>query len=344
MKINFKILSLISTCLMCLSTAHAYKYVIFTDEVSGQKAQEVSDMLKTTYPFNQFEMNIEIVKLQPKELKCGSQSVERKVACSNAIDIQRKTLRLGGDQAMIVKDLDVYGGTSTLGGGIPVITTSTSIRAMLHEYMHTLGICDEYEYPANEARMFCSGSSSPNLVYINPLDPYTADTMAKSKHMKEIRWSKYILSKTAITHNQGTLLGTGEVKTGDLAPHNTSLSPQVLIQPIALYKGKLCNKARKQRVSWHPGSQVTVMENLNAGLGAPLEKIVENIMISKGAKFKVVEATLIKDPILVPKESVNNDIVDAESNTKINNTPKLKIKRIDNGDTVEMVPAKTMSR
>lgn len=80
---------------------------------------------------------------------------------------------------MIIKDSDKWGGSSLVGGGVPVITTGTSTKAMLHEYMHTLGLCDEYEYAASEAHFYCKGEANPNLVFIDPLDPYAADSMAR---------------------------------------------------------------------------------------------------------------------------------------------------------------------
>lgn len=323
MKLNFKKLTLISTSFLVLNSAHAYKYIIYTDEVKTVKAQEVAEMMKTTYPFSKFSIEVEIVRLSPEELRCGSRDgVERKVGCNNIQKIQRKALRAGGDQAMIIKDFASYGGSSQIGGGVPVITTGTSSRAMLHEYMHTIGLCDEYEYPASEARMVCGGSNKPNLVFINPLDPYPSDSRAKAKHAKDIPWFGDINNNTPITNSGGTRLGTGEVDAKDMAAKNVSNVPQTLSEPTGLYKGKICNNAPKKKESWHPGSKATIMENVNAGLGKPLEKIVERILISKGAKLKLEHNTLETTEESMNGEIPEDSVASSQNNEKIDNSKR----------------------
>lgn len=324
MKTNFKKFAFVSTCMLVMSNAHAYKYIIYTDDVKTDKAEQVAAMMKTTYPFSKLDIEVEIVRLQPQELDCSSKhGIDRLIMCDNAADIQRRAMLAGGDQAMIIKDTDKYGGSSQVGGGVPVMTTSGGPRVMLHEYMHTLGLCDEYEYSEPEAVIYCGDRNRPNLVFIDPLDPYAADSMARARHMGQIPWFGDINTNTPITNTGGTRLGTGDVDFTNKIPANSSDVAQALSEPTGLYRGKICNQAVPKRISWHPGAGATIMENTDAGLGAPLEKIVEKLMISKGAKMKLqyqdeVEA---KEPPQ-KEESAGSVVVTPEPFERINNTAR----------------------
>lgn len=322
MKTNLKRLTLISTCMLVMSSAHAYKYVIYTDDVKTDKAEQISELMKKTYPFSKFDIEVEIVRLQPQELSCKSEhDIDRLIMCSDSVRLQAEALKSGADQAMILKDSTTYGGSSHVGGGVPVITTATDTRAMLHEYMHTLGLCDEYEYKASEAKIYCGDSSkSPNAVFIEPLDPYATDSMARARHMGQIPWFGDILTTTPITNTQGTRLGTGDVDFTKRAPINTTDTEQALFPPTGLYRGKICNQAVPKKVSWHPGAGATIMENTSAGLGVPLEKVVEKLLISKGAKKKLQYADEVPEP--TRQESAGSVVVTPEPLERINNTAR----------------------
>jgi hypothetical protein len=308
-----------------MNSAHAYKYVIFTDDDSNEKAEEVSKMMKETYPFSKFNIEVEIVKIQPEELDCGSaHGIDRAITCKNLDGIQKRAMQTGGDQAMIIKNVDKYGGSSQVGGGVPVITTATTTRVMLHEYMHTLGLCDEYEYPETEAHLYCKKSERPNLVFLDPLDPYASDSMAKARHMGEIPWSGDINSTTPITNTDGTRLGTGSVEVGNAAAINTTDIEQSLAEPTGLYRGKVCNNATPKIIAWQPGGSTTIMENTSAGLGAPLERVVEKILISKGAKRKLQYEDVV---VPQPEEQKNEEAAGSvavlpERFEKINNSAR----------------------
>lgn len=78
-----------------------------------------------------------------------------------------------------------------------------------------------------------------------------------------------------------------------------------------LYKGKSCKNASKKVHSWHPGGNSTIMDNVNNGLGAPLEEIVKEILASKGARkrentFDSVVNTEPEIEISEPPIQVNN--------------------------------------
>lgn len=332
MKKKLKKIATASLCFMIMSTAHAYKIIIYTDEKNPTKAKEVSEMMKTIYPFSKLDIEVEIAQLQPEELVCESMyGIDRLVGCSNSDVIQQKVMMAGGDQGMIIKDIPKYGGSAQVGGGIPVITTQASYTAMLHEYMHTLGLCDEYEYAESEAEIYCNdeSNSNPNLIFINPLEPYASDEAARSNHMGQIPWFDDILEDTKITNSEGSRLGTGFVDFNKTTPVNRTNKAENPNDRTGLYRGKVCNKAKPIKASWHPGAGSTIMENTSAGLGLPLEKIVEKIMISKGAKYKVA----FSGPIEPPSE----DIVDAQLKTNIFNSTKIKIRRIDSGTTKQII-------
>ena len=289
MKKTLQICALVTTAMLISTTVHAYKFVIYTDEAATNKSEQVAEVMKNTYPLNKFNIEVEIVRVPSSDLECGSSmGIDRLVTCENIDEIQKKAMRRGGDQAMIVKNIPKWGGSSGVGGGVPVITTGTSPRAMLHEFMHTLGLCDEYEYAESEAGFYCSRESNqPNVAFITPLASYTDDTHAREVHGAKIPWFGDIFPLTPITNAGGLRLGTGTVNPNSVAPVNNSKEGQVLGQPTGLYQGKVCNKAKPARSTWQPGGGVTIMENTEAGLGAPLERVVERIMASKGARKKL---------------------------------------------------------
>lgn len=318
--------------MLVMNSAYAYKYVIYTDDKITGKAEQIAEMMKTTYPFSKFDIEVEIVTLNPHQLKCESAyGIDRLIACDNSNDLQARAMKTGGDQAMILKDSESFGGSSHVGGGVPVITTAASPRVMLHEYMHTLGLCDEYEYSESEAEIYCNSkrNSNPNLVFIEPENPYSSDSAARGFHASEIPWYSDILPSVPITNTKGTLLGTGSVDPNNRAAKNNTTEGQMLGEPTGLYQGKVCNKALpRPKVSWQPGAGVTVMENYNSGLGAPLEKIVEKLLISKGAKMKLQYQDSEPTKPVKPsnEEPAGSVVVAPEPFERINNTARTFVK------------------
>ena len=277
--------------LLMMSEAHAVKFVIYTDQTDMSKANAVAETMKNTYPFNKNKVEFEVHLLKPDELDCGSRMknekgeiMQRTVTCDNTEKLNELTAKKGADQAMIVKNLDYHGGSS-YEGGIPVMTTGSDPRVMLHEYMHTLGLCDEYEYPAEEANIYCSNMvKKPNAVVIEPLPYYSSDTHARREHMFDIPWYSGILETTKIT--SGSNLGTGVAGNDKEVPNNSDI-PAVLSEPIGLYQGKTCKNASPVKKTWLPGGRKTVMDDYEAGLGAAMEQKVDEILRSKGAQPKM---------------------------------------------------------
>lgn len=269
----------------------AYKMTIYTDQTSKAKAEQVKQLFKTTYPFNQYNIDFEIVSATAAELNCAPDPAITRLVVCNSTHVTTDSAARGSDQAFIVRDLAQYGGS---GGGVPVITTQSDPRMMLHEYLHTLGLSDEYEYSASEAPRFCTSTTrSPNLTVITPLASYASDAIARTTHSSAIPWYARIAGTTLITNS--TNLGTGNVNSTTAAP-NTGNAPLALSRAIGLYKGKTCRNlpatgSGPAAASWHPGGEPTIMEFLSGGLGGPTEQIVAGIYDSRGVTKRVAATT-----------------------------------------------------
>jgi hypothetical protein len=312
-----KLFLLPSILIFGISNAHAFKYVIYTDQPDGKKAKEVAETMKNTYPFNANGVEFEIVNLPSSQLDCASRTkdstgkiMERTVSCDNTVGLNSMTARRGGDQAMIVKDLNYHGG-SAAEGGIPVMTTGSNPRVMLHEYMHTLGLCDEYEFKAEEANLYCSGRNKRDnsVVIEDELPTYINDAHARREHRFDIPWFGKILETTLIT--QGKSLGTGTVGNELEVPNNSNI-PSVLNEPIGLYQGKSCKNATPSKKTWLPGGKKTVMDNYEAGLGAAMEAKVDEILKSKGTKSKLEYSQ--------PSDTVTNE--NSQPDVTVNDSPR----------------------
>jgi hypothetical protein len=300
-----------------MHSAYAYKYIIYTDESATNTSEKVAELMKKTYPFNTLNIEVEIVRVSSEELGCKSSlGIDRLITCDNVSEIQKRAVERGGDQAMIVKNLPKYGGSSGVGGGVPVITNYSNPRVMLHEYMHTLGLCDEYEYSKNEAAIFCKDiKNSPNIAFIQPLPGYGSDEEARALHASAIPWFSDIVPTTPITNSNK--LGTGVVDpTKKVYPNETNMASAVN-QTTGLYQGKVCNNLEPRKFSWHPGGGATIMENVNAGLGAPLEKVVKQILIGRGATNKM--------QITEPDDNNDSSISDAGSRAIAQSEPPAQV-------------------
>jgi hypothetical protein len=280
-----KTLLLISLTFVSIS-AEAKKFVIFTDQKDGAKAEEVKQEFLKTYPFSTYKIEFEIVVLDPSELDCKSMhNIERNLGCDNSEKLQERAIAMGGEQAMIIKDVDKHGGS---GGGVPVVTTKSPPNLMLHEYLHTLGLCDEYEYKKGEAGNYCQERlTAPNMVILELERYYASDSFARRTHMWDIPWFKKIENRTPITNSGGKQIGTGSVDSQAKAGTNYSDVPSALSEPIGLYEGKTCRQYGNSVRTWQPGGTATIMDVLDAGLGGPLEIVVDDILKSRGFKKKL---------------------------------------------------------
>ncbi len=269
----------------CISSAFAYKISIYTDQPDEVKARDVLNSFKTTYPFSQFEIEIEIKSVASASLNCGPRlGNDRLIGCDTQ-DITREAASRGVDQVLVVKDNPNYGGS---GGSVAVITSISPSTMMLHEYLHTLGLRDEYEYKASEAVNYCSDSySGPNMAMIEPNpDGYANDGAARGQHMGQVPWGEFIKNETLITNNGGTKLGTGMVNPNVHATPNNTNSPGRLGSAIGLYEGRTCKNANPPKATWQPGREASIMEFLDAGLGAGNEAMVAKILESRGVRRK----------------------------------------------------------
>ena len=281
--------------------SYAYKISVYTDQADNSKALEVVKTFKSTYPFNKFDIEIDIKTVPADKLNCKPlYGIARLIGCDSE-KIAKEASRGGVDQVFIVKDSPVYGGS---GGSIPVITTNTTPKAILHEYLHTLGLCDEYTYSASEATNYCS-LSGLNMAIIQPNPAgYTSDLDARSQHMNAIPWKTLISENTPITRSTKLQLGTGSVNSTVFATPNSTNSTSTLGSKIGLYEGKTCINATPPKKTWQPGQEASIMEFLDAGLGASNEVMVENILKSRGVLLKNEEIKPL--PIEVNNETRQN--------------------------------------
>ena len=248
-----------------------YKYVIYTDQNPSTKANEVKNLMKGMPPFSEMNMQIEIRQMSTQDLGCApTPGIDRLVVCNNDT-INQRAASEGFDQPLVVSSSSNYGGS---GGSVPVITTADNVPAsmMVHEYMHTLGFCDEYVYSAQDLATYdyCATqfvSNKPNLVQITPdADGYANDQEARSQHGGQIPWFSHILPSTAIA---SSTLGT----------------PSLGSQIIGLFPSEMCKNSPNNVHLWKPGSAATIMDLPSAPLG-PLEPILRDALMSVGLRPK----------------------------------------------------------
>lgn len=222
--------------------AFAYKLVLFTDDQNYEVGLAAIKEIRNTYPFNKFDIKFQIARAKPEDLDCSAiGTIDRLVTCQNADKINSMTKKLNGDQALVVKNIPMHGGSSGVGSGIPVITSGTPPRALVHEYLHTLGLCDEYIYSKVEADRFCNTARVElNITYIAPEPSYENDLEARSKHSKDINWYGDINSKTPITNSNGKALGTSLTAPTRLAAVNNTSNSVALEEPMGLYPSNRC--------------------------------------------------------------------------------------------------------
>jgi|GEM_PF-826449 len=271
-----------------------YKITIFTDQTPDNKAQEVIQTFRSTYPFNQYEIEFEVVSMTTADLNCNPDpDIDRLLVCDTT-RVASDAAERGSDQAFIVSSYEQYGGS---GGGIPVISSGSTPRMMLHEYLHSLGLCDEYEYSESEAVRFCQEPplQNANQAVITPRASYANDGEARSAHREAISWYSHILDSTLITNTSGTQLGTGAIALTPGARPNSGNTPIENDTPIGLYRGRTCNNAVPVKVSWHPGGSASIMDDLSYGLGRANEVIVQEILESRG--LRRTAASLAAEPI-----------------------------------------------
>tara|TARA_B100001971_G_scaffold215192_1_gene259893 strand:- start:146639 stop:147625 length:987 start_codon:yes stop_codon:yes gene_type:complete len=297
----------ISVFLLMLSLfTHAYTLGIYTDEAGGAKAQEVIRELQNTYPFNVLDIEYRVIPQSTADLDCGFRSDIARLPTCNSGKQRRHARRNDIDQPLIIMDHDTYGGS---GGGIPVMTTNTPPSTMVHEYLHTLGLCDEYEYDASEADRYCRGMDSrPNSAIIAPNSSYASDGEARNEHDRDIPWYGDIAATTPITNGGSSArrLGTGSVG-NVLAPVNRTTSPTTISSPIGLYRGTACDNASRRYHLWHPGQERNIMERLDAGLGRANEIAVRRILLERGAQFKPEFDPTASPQIATAPENVSED-------------------------------------
>lgn len=305
----------------------AYKMTVYTDQPDQSKAREVVRTFESTYPFNQYEIDFEIKTVSADELNCSpfratkadgtEEVITRNLSCSSS-NIARDAASRGIDQALIVKNVPEYGGS---GGSIPVMTVGSTPRMMLHEYLHTLGLCDEYEYAAGEAEIYC-GDAGPNMTFIQPEPAYSSDETARGKHSGNIPWYEFIKPTTKITRGNPLSLGTGNVDSSVYATPNSTATASSIGSVVGLYEGKTCKNASPPKKTWQPGREASIMEFLEAGLGAGNEELVAKILESKGVRRKVTVPPPAETIIHNGARTTKDSVISGPTGESSSNTPR----------------------
>lgn len=294
----------------------AYTIGIYTDEAGGAKARQVINEMSATYPFSILDIEYEIIPQTTEQLDCGFRTpgIDRLPTC-NSGEQRNHARRNGIDQPIIIMDHERYGGS---GGGIPVMTTAAPPATMMHEYLHTLGLCDEYEYSQSEADYYCPYmENKENVTLIRPRDNYESDNRARRRHYDDIKWYAVIASTTPITNGGGSRLNLGTTTSSAqaIAPRNLSTSPTTVGSAIGLYRGRTaCKNASRPFYLWHPGQERNVMENLDMGLGRANEVIVTRLLLERGANYLPEHDPERVDVVLQPE--VNTDTTDDNFDSK----------------------------
>ena len=243
----------------------AKRFVIYTDQPSQTRANELAEYMRNVSPFNEFDIEYEVRSMQSYILGCRADpNIARNISCNNEL-ITQESVAAGFDQAFVVSNISSFGGS---GGSVPVMTTASSVplSMMVHEYLHTIGFGDEYAYyTALEADRFCEPSEIRrfvNLAMIQPLaGGYSSDTQARSLHDDDIPWFNLIPSDVLIT--TGSSLGTPP------GPYGGDI--------YGLFPAETCNLAtdESRRTIWKPGNTSGVMSGLYNDIGnlAPLIRI-----------------------------------------------------------------------
>lgn len=285
---------------LCSNSVFAAKLLIVTDQPSQKRANEIKSLILSMEPFSLIKDLSVVVRQLPKEaVVCRSPLVEpmktdtestktqappipnsckkmfaqaanmnaqsskekqeamqaqqqveaaqRLVACDAGQALVDISGQENADRTIFVKDSNQWAGA---GGSSITITITTLLPpgGAIHELLHSFGFGDEYEYASPcEADTYCPYAEAgewANLAVLEDRSPYSSDADARQKHSSKIPWYSKIKKGTLIT--TGKNLGT----------------PQK--NQIGLHSIKVCDMAEKKITSWRPGSQPTIMEELQA--------------------------------------------------------------------------------
>lgn len=259
-----------------------YTVVLLTDQPTMAKAVEVKQMLSSMYPFNKFSIDFKIVKVAKDKLDCGPHNgIPRLITCSIFEQTKAKMLNFA-HQVITVADYPEYGGS---GGVFPVITTNSPKEVALHELLHTYGFKDEYKYSAYESQFYCNKNiKSLNSVVLKDINQtFNSNQEALNSYQKQIPWYKTFLNNTIITHENGTLLGSGTID--GCEAFNFTTMPKTI--EVGLYPGETCNNHPDNIQVWHPSGKKTIMHTLTCGLSGYFESAVWGVLKKKRAKVKI---------------------------------------------------------
>ncbi len=253
-----------------VKTSKPYKIIIVTDSEAYSKASEFKNYLITKPPFSRMgdSLQIELVSMDAEKMNCKNDhpSSPRIITCNR--DLIYKTQSNYDAHLSLAFTSKGSGGA---GGDIPVASMDYPIQTMFHEMLHTYGLDDEYDYSKSEQSVYCeSPVSSANVVYFKDTPPYKTDSLARSKHAREVHWMGQIPIKQLIT--SGSDLGSQSL-----------VKMNIGLQPLGLFRGGSCNN--EALPGWRP-YQSSIMKGYEDDTIYPIyeEAILRNIESAVGRK------------------------------------------------------------
>lgn len=259
----------------------SYKILFLTDEPGGARAREVAAAFASTTPWSMFDITTEIMEKTSEELECAEGETIKRLITANRGLASTEASRNGADQAIIICNLSMHGGS---GGSIPVVAANArSVQVAFHEFMHTLGFSDEYEYSASEALIYCADldhRTGVNLAHIVPLDSYASDEVARTEHSPEIPWYSNIFAATPIT--QDSKLGT----------------PSSVTNTFGLFESATCRSAVPSIPMWKPGSATSIMQSTasTVTIDGIYSNMLFDILVDKGVPLRELPSETTSNP------------------------------------------------
>lgn len=183
---NLMLVTLMMGSFSALAAKDPYKIVILTDSDAKVRADEFKTYLGTKPPFNKMgeKLVIEVVTMTAEDMACANNmpNSPRIIRCD--------TQKLARAQSRADANFSVAftsKGSGGAGGGIPIASLDYPIQTMFHEMLHTYGLADEYNYWADEQKVYCKDpKSSGNIAYFKDEPSYADDPAARSRHRADV--------------------------------------------------------------------------------------------------------------------------------------------------------------
>jgi hypothetical protein len=276
--------------LPAFAQSNPFKIVLVADPQAKARAQEFKTYILAKEPFKSLasEIEISISEMSVADLSCGNTipTSPRIITCDRN-KIARRLSEVGAHNALVFTSK----GSGGAGGSIPVASTDYPLSTMLHEFLHTAGLQDEYHYSESEQTHYCNPPlKGANVALIKPNPAFANKQVALNKHGSEIPWNSYILQATPISTTQA--LGS---------PGTTTYQ-----NSAGLYEGGHCSKKANLTEKIYRPYVNSIMKSLS---DRPIDKLYSDRLVSymegrRGQKFQLATGTTLTPPPPPPCESI----------------------------------------